>query len=130
MTGAHEAARSRVTQALAATSGEAAHLIRLAKASSQLGDDKQTLELIEKALAAGKSPTAIADAPHFDGLRARSVRLRELLVAAQSKNQKTLEFTQRLRLPPLSHVNVAQENIQRWPRFHQNLPSTDAVCLC
>lgn len=91
MTGAHEAARSRVTQALAATSGEAAYLIRLAKASSQLGDDKQTIELIEKALAAGKSPTAITDAPHFDGLRARSVRLRELLVAAQSKNQKRSE---------------------------------------
>jgi serine/threonine-protein kinase len=88
MIGAHEAARSYLAQALAVGSGEPAQLILLAKASSQLGDDKQTIGLIEKALAAGKSPTAITDAPHFDDLRARSARLRELLVSAQSKNTK------------------------------------------
>ena len=85
MTGAHEAVRSQVAQALATESGEPAHLLRLAKACSQLGDDGQTIGLIEKLIAAGGSPTLITDAPHFDALRARSARLQKLLVSAQSQ---------------------------------------------
>ena len=54
MTGAHEAARSLLTQALAAGSGEPEQLIRLAKACSQLGDDGQTIGLIEKAPCCGR----------------------------------------------------------------------------
>ncbi len=87
MTGAYEAARNRVAEALAAQTGEPVYLLRLAKACSQLGDDQQIIGLIERVLAAGGPPTMITDAPHFDALRARSARLQKLLASAQSKNQ-------------------------------------------
>jgi tetratricopeptide (TPR) repeat protein len=88
MTGAHERARSELALVLASGSREPAHLLRLAKASSQLGDDRQTIGLIEMLLAAGGSPTMITDAPHFDSLRGRSALLRELLRSAQSNTSQ------------------------------------------
>ncbi len=64
-------------------SGDPEHLLRLAKACSQLGDDHQTIAIIEKLIAAGGSPTLITDTPLFDALRARNARLQKLLVSAQ-----------------------------------------------
>jgi serine/threonine protein kinase/predicted Zn-dependent protease len=88
MAGTREAAQRSLAMALATGTDEPAHLIRLAKASSQLGDDRRTIALIEKVLAAGGSTSTITDSPHFDALRGRSARLRELLESSQSKIRK------------------------------------------
>jgi tetratricopeptide (TPR) repeat protein len=42
----------------------------------QLGDTPRALDALEKAIAAGRSPSALRDTPNFDGLRANPRFLR------------------------------------------------------
>lgn len=73
-------ARDQLARALELTSADAEVLFRAAILHNHFGDTEKTLEYLNKAVAAGFSPTVIRDTPDFDHLKS-DPRFRKLLPA-------------------------------------------------
>jgi serine/threonine-protein kinase len=78
MLGQGKEAREQLAQALELTSTDADVLFRAAILHNHFGDTEKTIEYLDKAVAAGFSPTVIRDTPDFDYLRGDK-RYRRLL---------------------------------------------------
>jgi len=78
MLGQGKEAREQLAQALELTSTDADVLFRAAILHNHFGDTEKTIEYLDKAVAAGFSPTVIRDTPDFDYLKGDK-RYRRLL---------------------------------------------------
>ena len=78
MLGNQEAALSNARQALLLAPRDQELLFNLAVTYNQLGETDRAIEFVDKALAAGFSPTTLRNTPNFDALRG-NLRFQEIL---------------------------------------------------